>query len=340
MSILYNFINPFRTLCMAIDSVIFSLLDNSYNLFIELASAEFLTHDTIETMMKSLYILFGIVAFFRLAVVLVNSIIDPDKLNEKGKGLSNIFFRVVAMIVILAVTPMLFNFSYEIQKMIVGKDNKITGEGIDNNVIFQVFLGENANLGSGSEYDGGKALKNIVLSTLITIDDRYLVNNGAVCTYDEEGNVKDSSGNIVDITDESQTSCGFVPATCVGEGDTCTMQGGYIYDGNTCTWANCKNAVETYNQMYVNENMNLALLSPYAGADKKLPILDSNGKETEEKDTVYVLNYMYIITAIIGIAMIWILISFTIDHPSPLDIELFNNSSLLSSVFPEGTDCT
>lgn len=313
MSILYDFRNPFRTLCMAIDSVIFSLLDNSYNLFIELASAEFLTHDTIETMMKSLYILFGIVAFFRLAVVLVNSIIDPDKLNEKGKGLSNIFFRVVAMIVILAVTPMLFNFSYEIQKMIVGKDNKITGEGIDNNVIFQVFLGENANLGSGSEYDGGKALKNIVLSTLITIDDRYLVNNGAVCTYDEEGNVKDSSGNIVDITDESQTSCGFVPATCVGEGDTCTMQGGYIYDGNTCTWANCKNAVETYNQMYVNENMNLALLSPYAGADKKLPILDSNGKETEEKDTVYVLNYMYIITAIIGIAMIWILISFTID---------------------------
>lgn len=283
MSILISFIGPLRAICMAIDGVLYSLLDNAYNLVIKLSTAELLNHSTIKSLMSNLYVLVGVVAFFRLALLLVNSIIDPEKLNEKGKGLSNIFFRVVGMLILLVVTPMLFQMSYELQGKIVGAD---TGK----NIIFKTLLGDNANIGSSKEGNAGSALQNIALSSLITIDKEYLV-NGKQCKIGKEN-----------------SDCGFYPLTCVSNGDgTCTPQGGYVY-GKECDWANCQNAVNVYNEMYVNEDMSPSKLAGYVGVSKKIEI---NG--SDEKQEVYVYNYMFIVTGIVGIAMTYIMFSFAID---------------------------
>lgn len=281
MSILISFIGPLRAICMAIDGVLYSLLDNAYDLVIKLSTAELLKHATIKSLTENLYIIFGVVAFFRLALLLVNAIIDPEKLNEKGKGLSNIFFRVVGMIILLAVTPFLFEMSYELQEKIVGAD-------ASKNIIFKTILGNNANIASSDNNNTGKALQNIALSSLITIDKEYLVNSKQC--------------------DVGEKDCGFYPLTCVSNGDgTCTPQGGYVYDDSTCDWANCQNAVDTYNEMYVNEDMSPSKLASYVGVSKKIE--DENG----EKQEVYVYNYMFIITGVVGVAMTYIIISFAID---------------------------
>lgn len=228
MNILISWLGPLRAICMAIDGVAFSLLDNAYELVIKLSTAELFQHETIRSLTSNIYILIGVVAFFRLALVLVNAIIDPEKLNEKGKGLASIFFRVVGMIILLAVTPFLFQMSYELQGKIVGAD---TGE----NIIFKTILGDNANIGGDN---AGKALQNIVLSSLITVNENY---------YDS-----------------------FSPIECISNGDgTCTNQGGYIYGGE-CTWDNCKKAVSLYNDLYVNEEMSPNKLSKYVGVSKKI----------------------------------------------------------------------
>lgn len=281
MSILISFIGPLRAICMAIDGVLYSLLDNAYDLVIKLSTAELLKHATIKSFTENLYIIFGVVAFFRLALLLVNAIIDPEKLNEKGKGLSNIFFRVVGMIILLAVTPFLFEMSYELQEKIVGAD-------ASKNIIFKTILGNNANIASSDNNNTGKALQNIALSSLITIDKEYLVNSKQC--------------------DVGEKNCGFYPLTCVSNGDgTCTPQGGYVYNGRKCDWANCQNAVDTYNKMYVNEDMSPSKLASYVGVSKKIE--DENG----EKQEVYVYNYMFIITGVVGVAMTYIIISFAID---------------------------
>lgn len=278
MSILISWLGPLRAICMAIDGIVFSLLDNAYMLVIKLSTAELFQHETIRSITNNLYILFGVVAFFRLALVLVNAIIDPEKLNEKGKGLSNIFFRVVGMIVLLAVTPFLFQLSYDLQKRIVGSDP-------EQNLIFKTLLGDNANI---SGENAGKALQNIALSSLITIDKNYLKAGGKTCQS------------------ESDTDCGFMPLTCVPNGDgTCTNQGGYIF-GDECTWDNCQKAVSRYNEMYVNEDMKPSVLARSAGVSKKIEI-------DGEKEEVYVYNYMFIITAFVGGFMTYIIISFAID---------------------------
>lgn len=306
MSILISWLAPLRAICIAIDGVAYNLLDQAYNIVVELSSATILEHVTIKKIMSSIYILFGVVAFFRLALVLVNAILDPEKLNEKGKGVSNIFFRVVGMIVILAVTPWLFEQSYKIQKRIVSSK-------INENIIFSLILGDKSNIGGYDKngYNAGKALQNVVLSSLITIDDRYLVKDGAVCSINNKGQYVDSNDNIIPDK-EVNTSCGFIPLTCVpnSDGKTCNMQGGYIY-GEKCDWKNCRNAVSKYNIMYVNEDMHPSSLAGSVGVSKKIPVKDVNGETVEEE--VYVYDYMIIITTIAGIAMTWIILSFAID---------------------------
>lgn len=281
MSILFSWLSPLRAICMAIDGVLYSLLDNAYDLVIKLSTAELLKPATIKSLTGNLYIIFGVVAFFRLALLLVNAIIDPEKLNEKGKGLSNIFFRVVGMVILLAVTPFLFEMSYDLQGKLVGAD-------ASENIIFKTILGNNANIASPKNSNAGKALQNIALSSLITIDKEYLVN-------DKQCNV-------------GENDCGFYPLTCVPNNDdegTCTLQGGYVY-GDNCSWPNCQKAVDKYNEMYVAEDMSPAKLAAYAGTSKKIEV---EGVEQE----VYVYNYIFIITGIVGVAMTYIIISFAID---------------------------
>ena len=281
MSILFSWLSPLRAICMAIDGVLYSLLDNAYDLVIKLSTAELLKHSTIKSLTGNLYIIFGVVAFFRLALLLVNAIIDPEKLNEKGKGLSNIFFRVVGMVILLAVTPFLFEMSYDLQGKLVGAD-------ASENIIFKTILGNNANIASPKNSNAGKALQNIALSSLITIDKEYLVN--------------------VKQCNVGENDCGFYPLTCVPNNDdegTCTLQGGYVY-GDNCSWPNCQKAVDKYNEMYVAEDMSPAKLAAYAGTSKKIEV---EGVEQE----VYVYNYMFIITGIVGVAMTYIIISFAID---------------------------
>lgn len=281
MSILFSWLSPLRAICMAIDGVLYSLLDNAYDLVIKLSTAELLKPATIKSLTGNLYIIFGVVAFFRLALLLVNAIIDPEKLNEKGKGLSNIFFRVVGMVILLAVTPFLFEMSYDLQGKLVGAD-------ASENIIFKTILGNNANIASPKNSNAGKALQNIALSSLITIDKEYLVNY-------KQCNV-------------GENDCGFYPLTCVPNNDdegTCTLQGGYVY-GDNCSWPNCQKAVDKYNEMYVAEDMSPAKLAAYAGTSKKIEV---EGVEQE----VYVYNYMFIITGIVGVAMTYIIISFAID---------------------------
>lgn len=284
MSILFSWLSPLRAICMAIDGVLYSLLDNAYDLVIKLSTAELLKHSTIKSLTGNLYIIFGVVAFFRLALLLVNAIIDPEKLNEKGKGLSNIFFRVVGMVILLAVTPFLFEKSYDLQEKIVGAD-------ASKNIIFKTILGNNANIASSKNSNAGKALQNIALSSLITIDENYLV-NGDQCNIGK----KNSEGK----------DCGFYPLTCVSDGKgKCTPQGGYIY-GENCKWANCQKAVDLYNEMYVGEDMSPAKLAQYVGTSGKIKI-------DKEEQEVYVYNYMFIITGVVGVAMTYIIISFAID---------------------------
>ena len=75
-----DFEGSIRTILVSIDSIAYDLIDNMYNLIKDFARAEIFNSESIIKMRESLYIIISIFALFRLAVLLINSIISPDKI--------------------------------------------------------------------------------------------------------------------------------------------------------------------------------------------------------------------------------------------------------------------
>lgn len=235
LNILISWGSPFRAIAVMIDSVAFTLIDQAYNVIVAFSSASLFKDETIQSVMNNTYIVIGIFALFRIAMLLVNAIINPDKLNEKGNGLGNVLANLIVMFVMLIMVPILFKEAYSLQETIVS-----------GNYIQKIFL----NSDSLDNINPGDTMRSIAIGSLITID--------------EEAQKQYKSGN-------------------------CSK--------------NCNKAIESYNDMAKKNNFEFTKLGKYIG----VTIKDDDG------NTVYVYNYMFVLTFLCGAAITYVLFSFGID---------------------------
>lgn len=235
LNILISWGSPFRAIAIMIDSVAFTLIDQAYNVIVAFSSASLFKDETIQAVMHNTYILIGIFALFRIAMLLVNAIINPDKLNEKGNGLGNVLANLIVMFVLLIMVPILFKEAYSLQETVV-----------NGNYIQKIFLNSN----SLDNINPGDTMRSIAIGSLITIDE------------------------------EAQDQ----------------------YKAGRCS-NNCNDAIKSYNNMAKNNNFEFAKLGKYIG----VTIKDGNG------NTVYVYNYMFVLTFLCGAAITYVLFSFGID---------------------------
>ncbi len=235
LNILISWGSPFRAIAVMIDSVAFTLIDQAYNVIVAFSSASLFKDETIQAVMHNTYILIGIFALFRIAMLLVNAIINPDKLNEKGNGLGNVLANLIVMFVLLIMVPILFKEAYSLQETVV-----------NGNYIQKIFLNSN----SLDNINPGDTMRSIAIGSLITIDE------------------------------EAQKQ----------------------YKAGRCS-NNCNEAIKSYNNMAKNNNFEFAKLGKYIG----VTIKDDNG------NTVYVYNYMFVLTFLCGAAITYVLFSFGID---------------------------
>ena len=235
LNILISWGSPFRAIAVMIDSVAFTLIDQAYNVIVAFSSASLFKDETIQSVMNNTYIVIGIFALFRIAMLLVNAIINPDKLNEKGNGLGNVLANLIVMFVMLIMVPILFKEAYSLQETIVS-----------GNYIQKIFL----NSDSLDNINPGDTMRSIAIGSLITID--------------EEAQKQYKAGN-------------------------CSK--------------NCNKAIESYNDMAKKNNFKFTKLGKYIG----VTIKDDDG------NTVYVYNYMFVLTFLCGAAITYVLFSFGID---------------------------
>lgn len=154
-----NFLTEgFRSLALLLDSVAFSLLGSIYGLFSTIASLSLIDEDTVKSIINNMYVVVGIFAFFRIAVLLINAMITPDALAKQGAGLSKIAVNTVIMIVLLVFTPTLFELSRDVSKKIV-----------DGHYVEKVFLNTNTN-----DANPSNAMERIAVGALITVNDQFL----------------------------------------------------------------------------------------------------------------------------------------------------------------------
>ena len=250
IKILFSWVAIPRFIGIWIDSIAFALVDDLYNLIVDFSKLEFFSSDAIKSVMKSTYVVISIFALFRIAIILVNAIINPDKLTDSKNGFLPVLRNFVLMFVLLVLTPRLFTEAYKIQSTIV-----------EGNYIQKLFLRSSA-----KAENPGKELKKIVVSSLVYPDKNF-------ATYDVEEGYK-INGPYADKCD-----------------------------------GNCKKAIEAYNNDVLTGNEGMfTTLSKYIGTSKKVDINDDGDSET-----IFVYNYMFIVTFVAGIFITCVLASMGLD---------------------------
>lgn len=160
-----NLWGEIRELCLRLDMVAFSFIDNIYSLFNAIASESLITNTVIKQVLNNVYVLVGIFAFFRIAMLLINSIINPDALNKQGAGLSKIFFNTVIMLVLLVFTPTLFQMSRDFASAVVS-----------GNYVQKLFINVND---SENIIEPGKEMQRIAIGAVITKEDGITCGDGS-----------------------------------------------------------------------------------------------------------------------------------------------------------------
>lgn len=169
LEILFSWLSIPRAIGIWIDTIAYSLIDNAYNIIVTFSKGTLLKEEFIVSLMNNLYVVIGIFALFRIAILLINSIINPDKLSEKGNGLANVFGNFIIMFVMLVMTPFVFREAINLQTVIV-----------DGNYIQKLFIKGDAMEGKNP----GKAMRSIAIGSLITLDEVALeqCEGGGTCS--------------------------------------------------------------------------------------------------------------------------------------------------------------
>ncbi len=126
-------------LFLEIDSLVYAILSYMFQVYMYIASAEVFTEATFKEIAERAYIVIGVVALFLVAFSLLQAIINPD--NMKGKNSPvKVIQNVLISIVLLGVTPMIFDFAYELQNRVINSGilqklilggNTVTGQMVD-----------------------------------------------------------------------------------------------------------------------------------------------------------------------------------------------------------------
>lgn len=94
---------------------IYSLVGTMCQLFMNLSEVQLFNNETIETFLGRIYVVLGILMLFKLAFSLLNSIVNPDALLDKEKGMQKVIPRTVLALAMLIFSPMVFEKAMEWQ---------------------------------------------------------------------------------------------------------------------------------------------------------------------------------------------------------------------------------
>lgn len=290
-----------REVLFYIDGVGFAFIDNVYNLFTEIAKATIIKPEVINRVLSNIYVVVGIFALFRIAMFLVMSIINPENFNKEKAGVSKIFINTVIMLALLVFTPIIFQMSRD-----------LTTKVVEGNYIQKIFL----NVGDNGEVnlDPGHEMQKIAIASVLTIDDAYEL---------KETTTKDSSGKSVKIQEcsncgKSETKQAVSCIKAIENGDPTSK---YNEDSvrKKIKWtaflswqANIVAAATGNAEGWLYKKTGGCLNSD--GSVEWAELAHYNGqKEDIDGNSVYVFNYKPFVLLVAGIAISYVLLSFTFD---------------------------
>lgn len=120
-----------RSFFATIDIFLANAVTKVYSLILSLSDINIVSFFSQIT--EKVYSLLGIFMCFKVAIVVINYIIDPDKMSDKKSGTSKFIVKIVIALALLGTMPNIFRELYEIQRILLQK-----------NVIGKFVLGNEA----------------------------------------------------------------------------------------------------------------------------------------------------------------------------------------------------
>ena len=127
----------------AINSAIYFIVSLISEGLLNIANTQMFTGG-LEEFTKRIYVILGVYMLFKLAFSLLNSVINPDLLLDKERGMQKIIPRTIVMLILLILVPTIFSEALNLQAKIVPVIPKIIiGKTVDTDENNGANYGEN-----------------------------------------------------------------------------------------------------------------------------------------------------------------------------------------------------
>ena len=170
-----------RTFSCTIAAVIYNFIVDLYNVFMYTARAEILESSFIQGIYNKVGMILGIFMVFKLSFSLIQSLVDPSKFSDEKKGFGGIIKRSVISIVLLGITPSIFNMAFDLQNLVVGSANNT------DNIIYKLIVGKAPSKDAESF---GHVIASELYFGFYTENEPLKLNQGLEVTYPDSGGVQ------------------------------------------------------------------------------------------------------------------------------------------------------
>lgn len=185
-----------RRLFALLDGIVAWAIELLYVLLIKIADTN-VFGELIYQYLGRIYTFLGIFMVFKLSFAMINYIINPDTLTDKGKGFSKLITNVVISLILLAITPNLFDAAFNLQSDL-----------LSSNAVYQIVTGKKLPTSDGNSNKSleenakvqGKEMSYAVYSSFIyksggddyELEDQKIceIKAGATCLLDEDVIIK------------------------------------------------------------------------------------------------------------------------------------------------------
>ncbi len=148
-----DFFAGFRGFCARFDIFLASMIEKIYGLILDIASVN-LVNGSIERIINKVYMIMGLFMLFKLALSIINYIVNPDNILSKDKGVGKFIQRIVISLALISVFPVIFTEMYNLQTIILSE-----------NIIGKIIMGKSN--AKGEMENAGKEVAYFVFSNFL-----------------------------------------------------------------------------------------------------------------------------------------------------------------------------
>ena len=169
-----------RTLMFWLDTFIYNLIIDLYDIFNKLCTARLLDNTVLNAISQRVGLVLGLIMFFSVVFSFIQMLIDPDKISDKEKGAVSIIKKSLIVIVMLGTSNFVFQSLYKVQSLV-----------IEENVISKLILPYQV-VDSSDTDNFGNILSKELMSAFYQVD----TFDNVIITDNKESNKRDNCTTV------------------------------------------------------------------------------------------------------------------------------------------------